>query len=324
MAIEDENLWMGTMKGLIQYNTLTGSINIHVPRSSKQDFVGRRVYTIAVDHQDNKWVGTYGSGLWRFDGKTWRYFSKADGLGDNWVYDIVFDESDQMWVATWNGVSVFDGINRFKTYTEADGLADKWVYAIALDHDGVFWFGTESGVSRFDLENWTTYTHDDGVGAKIPGDVKNKEGISPTPPGGGVGGYGSSSMAQHHLGESRVNVEGNPNFIIAALVDRQNQKWFGTWGGGLSRFDGSTWTSFSTEDGLAGNYVFSLAMDNDGRIWAGTNGGINWYDGKQWNTINEDDGLLDNNVYSILFDQRGHRWFGTLKGLSVFKGEPPS
>ena len=68
----------------------------------------------------------------------------------------------------------------------------------------------------------------------------------------------------------------------------------------------------------------SLAMDKDGRIWAGTNGGASCFDGQQWHTIGTKDGILDGNVFSMLFDDRGHRWFGTLKGLSVFRGGLPS
>ena len=122
----------------------------------------------------------------------------------------------------------------------------------------------------------------------------------------------------------KQNVGSNPNFIISALVDQQNHKWFGTWGGGLTRFDGADWKTFTTDDGLAGNYILSLSLDTEGRVWAGTDQGASWFDGTRWTSINDEDGLADNNVFSILFDDQGHRWFGTLQGLSVFKGGLPS
>ena len=324
IAMDEDTLWMGTSRGLIRFNTRSGEYQTYTPEDTGGGFVSRGIYMIAVDPAGNKWIGTYGGGLSRFDGQEWRHFSSADGLGDNWIYDIVFDQADRMWVATWSGVSVFDGDSRFTTYTEEDGLADKWVYAIALDHDGIFWFGTEAGVSRFDGTTWTTYTHEDGIGAEIEADP-NRIVISPIPSSGsgGEGAYGSPS-ATHHMDLEKQNIGPNPNFIISALVDQNNHKWFGTWGGGLTRYDGTTWHTYTMEDGLAGNFILSLALDPEGRVWAGTDTGASWFDGTKWHLINDADGLPDNNVFAMLFDKRGHRWFGTLQGLSVFRGSLPS
>ena len=42
--------------------------------------------------------------------------------------------------------------------------------------------------------------------------------------------------------------------------------WFGT-SGGLSRYDGQNWTTYTTEDGLVDNYVESIAQDWEGDLW---------------------------------------------------------
>ena len=39
--------------------------------------------------------------------------------------------------------------------------------------------------------------------------------------------------------------------------------WFGTLGGGLSRYDGVTWTSLDTRDGLPSNVIRSIYEDSD-------------------------------------------------------------
>ncbi|MBI3621068.1 MAG: hypothetical protein HY208_02615 [Nitrospirae bacterium] len=329
MTMDGSNLWMGTSKGLIRFNTANGEFQTYSPQSTEGGIVSKGIYVIRVDPKGNKWVGTYGGGLSKFDGTTWTRYTSSDGLGDNWIYDLLFDQSGTMWVATWSGVSVFDG-TRFKTYTVKDGLADKWVYSMVLDRDGIFWFGTEAGVSRFDRKSWTTYTHKDGVGADVKPDAEAAQFPSgTTPPGasGGEGGgaynYGSESAAHHHMSLEKQNMGPNPNFIISSLVDAKNQKWFGTWGAGLTRYDGKTWTTFTKEQGLGGNFVLRLTMDSEGRVWAGTDGGASWFDGQRWHTIGTADGLPDNYVFSVLFDDRGHRWFGTLKGLSVFRGTLP-
>ena len=59
--------------------------------------------------------------------------------------------------------------------------------------------------------------------------------------------------------------------------------WFGTsnWllaeGHGLSRFDGKSWTSYTSANGLANNEVQSIAVAPDGALWFGTMGGVSRY-----------------------------------------------
>jgi ligand-binding sensor domain-containing protein len=53
--------------------------------------------------------------------------------------------------------------------------------------------------------------------------------------------------------------------------------WFGTGWSGVSRFDGETWTSFTTDDGLVSNGVHSIAVAPDGALWFGTAGGVSRY-----------------------------------------------
>jgi len=327
MAMDGDDLWMGTMKGIIRFNPKKGEHQIYTPKNTEGGFIARAVYILSVDSKGNKWVGTYGGGLSRFDGKTWKRYSKDDGLGDNWVYDIEYDRDGKMWVATWDGVSVFDG-ERFKTYRVADGLPDKWVYSIALDRDGVFWFGTEGGISRFDGKTWTTYSHKNGIGG----------GIQESPGGGTAGAYPAeggaddglekgdykSNFLEHHMKAGKQNAAANPDFIISSTVDDRDRKWFGTWGAGVARFDGKDWTSFTTKDGLGGDYIFALVTDGEGRVWAGTNGGASWFDGARWRNIDKSTGLQDDTIFSVFFDKKGRRWFGSALGLSVFEGNIPS
>ncbi len=322
LAMDGDTLWIGTMKGIIRFDTKKREYEIFSPNNTNGGLASRGIFMIAVDRRGRKWVGSYGGGLSRFDGEEWVRYTNADGLGDNWVYDVEFDRDGKMWIATWDGVSVYDG-KSFMTYRVADGLPDKWVYTIALDRDGVFWFGTEAGVSRFDRISWTTYTHEEGMGTKIKEVPGGQAVFSPIPSGeGGERGYGGSG-GNHHMTSGKQNVTANPDFIIASLVDRRNEKWFGTWGGGLARFDGTRWLNYTTEDGLGGNFIFSLGIDSEGFIWAGTNGGASWFDGTRWRTIDHSFGLPDDNVLSMAFDREGRRWFGTRKGVSVFKGHIP-
>lgn len=319
MAFEGDFLWMGLPSGIINYDTRTKDKHvIYTPESTGGGLVSKGIYIIKVDEKGNKWIGTYGGGLVKFDGKDWKRYTPADGLGDLWVYDIVFDKKDgRMWVATWKGVSVFDG-KSFKNYTEADGLIDKWVYAIALDKNGLLWLGTEAGVNSYDGKEWKSYTHKDGLGAE----VNEKETTVPKENQFDTGlegnqDYGSDSPGKrHHAAAEKRNVGPNPNFVISIAIDNENNKWFGTWGAGVSRFNGKTWKTYTKNDGLSGNFIHALSVESNGTLWAGTEGGVSWLDKGSWKTYSKKDGLLDDNVFSIAFDARGNKWFGTWTGLS--------
>lgn len=337
IAFEDHNLWLGLFGGVIRHDRRTErAFDLYTPASTGGRLLSTGVYTIEVDREGNKWIGTYGGGLAKFDGEewttyspygvgspadyrgTWSPYAPGRGLGDLWVYDVAFDRRGRMWVATWKGVSLFDpdcsatrrrtqprhgGPCGFTTYAVDQGLVDKWVYAIAIDRRDVLWFGTEGGVSRYDGRTWTSYTHDDGLGLAT-GEVVKDPSYS----------FGNP----HHLDPSKQAAATNPNYVISAAVDRNDHKWFGTYGGGISRFDGKTWTTFSKADGLGGNFIFSQALDHNGILWAGTDGGVSWFDGAKWRTYTTRDGLIDNFVYAVAVDEQGNKWFGTRLGVSRF------
>lgn len=60
LAMEGDTLWMGTMKGVIRFDTRKAEYKIYTPKSTNGGFISGGVYIIAVDSRGNKWVGTYG------------------------------------------------------------------------------------------------------------------------------------------------------------------------------------------------------------------------------------------------------------------------
>ena len=318
LAMEGDVLWVGTSNGLLKYNLSNGQQEVY---TTKNGLLSNIVHTITVGPKGDKWIGTIGGGLSRLSegkwttytpygagshisyGGNWRSYQKKEGLGDLWVYGVLFDRDEVMWVATWKGVSRFNGAG-FKTYTTDDGLIDKWVYSINQDKNGVFWFGTEGGVSRFDGKSWKSWTNEDGVGADLERIKPPQAQAVPFTP-------------KHHEGDHKP-LTYNPNYVVSSAIDAQNNLWIGTLGGGLSRFDGKKWKSYSTQDGLAGDMVHAIMFDSQGILWIGTDGGVSRFDGKQFSNLTKKDGI--GAVFSIAIDQQGHKWFGTFGGVSQYLG----
>jgi hypothetical protein len=67
------------------------------------------------------------------------------------------------------------------------------------------------------------------------------------------------------------------NVITAVAFAPDGALWLGTFGSGVSRFDGATWTTYTTADGLANNLVRAIAVAADGSLWFGTWGGVSNY-----------------------------------------------
>ncbi len=114
--------------------------------------------------------------------------------------------------------------------------------------------------------------------------------------------------------------------VLSVFQDDDGVVWFGTNGGGITKFDGKFFENITDKEGLADNVVFCMAKDNQGRILIGTNNGLSVYDPKivsknKRNRIKNyttRDGLSHNRILSITINNSGTATLGTAKGVSVF------
>ena len=226
------------------------------------------------------------------------------GLADYWIYAFANDKQGNLWIGTWAGANKFDlKTKKFTTYVKE--LVNEWVYGIDVDQQGRIWFGTEGGVSMYDGKRWQSWTHKDGLG----GPNVQQLGASPNT---GLGTRSRHDLATMTSGKATYN----PNYVFSIHVDPSGNVWAGTWGGGISRFDGKKWTSFTSADGLAGNIVYAITRDANGVMWIGTEAGLSRYDGKTWRTYGRKEGLLENNVYTVAVAPNGDIWAGTRRGVA--------
>ena len=298
---EHNAVWVGTSVGVHEIDLGTRTVRNTYTRDD--GLANEYIFAMMVDARGGKWFGTNGGGASRLDQGHWQTFFPLHGLADYWVYAFAEQASGDVWIGTWNGVNRYEpGSGHFTTYVKE--LVNEWVYGVAVDHQDRVWFGTEGGVSMFDGQRWRSWTHADGLGAP------NSAGLPPSP------NTGLGTRSRHDL---NVMIEGrpsyNPNYVFCLTIDRDNQVWAGTWGGGVSHFDGQHWTNLTTADGLAGDIVFSIAQDEQGNMWFGTQRGISRYDGQHWQTLGREQGVNNGSVYSIATMPGGDVWAGTRGGV---------
>jgi hypothetical protein len=110
--------------------------------------------------------------------------------------------------------------------------------------------------------------------------------------------------------------------IHSLLRDTNGNLWIGTYGGGVSKYDGVSFTHFTEKEGLGNNVVVTILEDKNKNLWFGTlGGGVCKYDGKTFTHFTEKEGLGSNFVNSIIEDKGGNVWIGT-SDAGVTKYDP--
>lgn len=309
-------VWVGTSSGLIRYDTSDDTFKLFDARSGLLSngvfFVGKIRGKIAA--------GTYGGGLSILgDDGQWKTYNIPEGLGDAFVYDVIEAKNGDIWIATWSGANrvrggALDDRSKWDLYTvenTAGGLPNDWVYGLSEGRNGDMWLATEGGIARFAADKWENWNHQRGLGAPYE-KVKDAIAYSSDP------GKASSHHAQQkaEMGLQDVNVAFNPNYVVSMKVDRDGHVWAGTWGGGLSRYDGQKWTVYTTAEGLPGNHVFMLHLDDKAQLWVGTNNGLAQWVGGKFKVMTTADGLFANNVFAMATTPAGDKWIGSYGGVA--------
>lgn len=109
-------------------------------------------------------------------------------------------------------------------------------------------------------------------------------------------------------------------YIFGIFVDSQGNKWFGTNGGGVSRFKDGQWKTFFPMHGLADYWIYTFTEQADGTLWIGTWAGANSYDPKTEKFTTYVKELINEWVYGLDIDSQQRVWFGTEGGVSMFDG----
>ena len=253
-----------------------------------------------ADKDETIWF-TSNTGVYHFDGKTFKNYTEKDGLSSNRVFSIVSDHKNNLWFGTQNGLVKYN-LKQFEHIPlPFQDTTSAWldkvypiinpnaVHALATDNNNNLWIGTGGGGAYcYDGENFKLYL------TKI--------------------GQKQDDSLYH-------------NWIPFIRKDNNGHMWFASMThGGVNRFDGKEFTQYLIEDGLSDSQVRTIYCDKSGKIWMGFNGnrnsGLTVYDGKSFKTYSVEDGICNKRIRAIFEDKNGNLWLGTdLGNLCVFDGQ---
>jgi len=149
----DGSLWIGATGGVSHYDgrefahltTDDGQTFVDLNFTPRGGYFGNAVKDLHWDTDGTLWLATWGSGIFRTDGKAFVNFTTQDGLASNSTLILYRACDGILWIGTdGKGVCGYDG-KVFTSLDQRDGLAGDAVTSIVEDSDGSLWFGTHDG-----------------------------------------------------------------------------------------------------------------------------------------------------------------------------------
>ncbi len=275
------------------------------------------ITSITEDKEGFLWIGTWGSGLIKFDRKneTGKHFSydKDDptSISSNRILDILPDVNGEIWIATFGG-----GLNKlyqdkydendlensrsvnFLRYTsnknDKNSISDDKIISLFEDNNRNLWIGTfYGGLNKLDSFN-----------KKLP--------------------PGEAKFINYNTKNSSIS----NNTVMAIQENPDGYLWIGTFGGGIDRFNSrdNSFINFlkisSQQDVYPDVEILSLFVDRSGILWAGSHLGegvtkiqkiklkFDIMNSKSTGNLK----LNDDVVWSLFKDSKENLWVGTYRG----------
>lgn len=207
---------------------------------------------------------------------------KTGSLQEKYINTIFQDSRGFLWLGTRKGVCRYDGLN-FKYYNTLGptGISDWVITCIEEDKKGNIWIGTESGLNKLDpfTEHITQYYSGTGAGT-IPYNWCNtlfvdsrKDLWLATEKGLALYDEKNNSFINYPVQlfdkDERIN-----KFVRNIAEDKKGDLWMST-SHGLKKFNVTDrrFTSYYREptgNKPADNVFYSVFIDHNGIVWAGT------------------------------------------------------
>jgi signal transduction histidine kinase/ligand-binding sensor domain-containing protein/DNA-binding response OmpR family regulator len=289
------NLYLATDAGLDFFDRKTGAIRPYIHSPSNKSSIATNYTSCILINKKNTvvWIGTYSSGLERFDIKTgiFTHFTYGKGprhVSSSSVYALMEDRDENIWIGTENGgVDIFNPrTDNFINITADPGnpnsISDKSVEALYQDKKGDIWIGG--------------YTN--GISIYNPG---------------------TKRITRINTGNSKITSD----VISYFHEDTKSHMWIATMEGGLNCLDLKTnkIMAFTEENGLVNNTINYIEEDRRGCLWLSSLKGLTLFDPAKtsFRNFTGNNGItnMEFNFASGAILPDGQIAFGSINGFNI-------
>ncbi len=293
-----------------------------------QDLTVGRVQDIQLHSDGNMWVtvsstDTTAGGIAVFSqsmDSAWTYRT-SNGLPSNNAEDMVVDGQGRMWTCftssssdTTIGAAYYDG-SQWTAFTESNSPLTNSCKTIGVDSDGQIYYASSDSTMRYDGSSWSEATADIQGSSFI--------GISDIV----VDFNGKTVFAQNEFTESggifmkdgsdwsymSSTTDGGlfSHVTFGTSVDNDGNLWVSGFFG-VGHYDGSSWTYYDDDDGLAYVYTWKVHAASNGTVWFGTSKpGISYLQNGDFQTMNKYETFFGESIFE---DSKGNIWMGSYGG----------
>ena len=276
----DGAIWVATLGGVVRWDA---GASVPVIYGEQDGLPAAGVDQIVVATDGTVWATGHGW-LAYYDG-TWQ---PVETHSDMWFDAMAADTIGGVWV-----IGIDD--NRFlhidRNGTEQVSLPETWdsFSDIAVDDAGHLWMVSrdgDDGVVVYDGSSWREFTTADGLPGHVMSDVE-------VAPDGTV--WISTRAVDHGVPDPGED----PNVAAA----------------GVASFNGETWRTYTTADGLASNEG-DIAIAPDGTVWVVHGDAVSRLDGDIWTVFD----VAGSRRSGAVGGSDGTLWLATNNGIANFDG----
>ncbi len=277
------------IRGHLLIGTYHGGLNVYDPDTKTSSFYGlgknskeklseNDFWTAYRSNDGLTWVTTWGGALYKIN--PYRFAVPYTNIGSN-VFAFEEDSAESLWLATPSGLLRRDtkgAVQKFLIDKDSTSSKNVIIYIEKYDNDR-FWLSTLHGLYHFDH---------------------------------------STNKIDEYRPENGNNSEPLADGIEITLKDKYSHLWIGTDGMGLKKMDLKTGSITKYEhnpadsNSIDDNIVYSLATDNNEKLWVGTLRGLSRLDSQ---TGHFKKYLRRQSVFCIKIDSEGDIWVATATGL---------
>mgnify|MGYP001158766004 CR=1 FL=1 len=279
---------------------------------------------------DLLYLGTY-NGLSIYDGLSLKSYNYDHGLPNAFIGELFEDSKGYIWIGYGGkGLVKWKDGNVVDYFTTKEGLISDQINALAEDRDGNILIGTSHGLSVFNGETFSNFNFTNGLGNGSVTDIKvfgNKTWIAcgnrtkttgdSYAIGGGLSIFNGKNFKSIDLSKFH---NFNQESSICSVIEKDflGNIWIGTTGGGLLKYNGTSFEQFTTNDGLPSNYIRDILIDEHG-LWICTiNGLANLKDDKIKIITSLNQELDFEDLHCISRSKDGVYFIGAEEGVVVY------
>jgi PAS domain S-box-containing protein len=316
LADKENNVWLGTMKGLCRY-----SGDRFITYSSDDGLAGNHILSAHFSQDKRYWFGTLTNGLSVFDGVSFKNIGRSEGLPGKTIWHITAGYEDNLWLSTTSGPARINTQSLSVDYP-IKFLKDEFIYFTLQTDTHRIYFSTDKGLfvrinnqlfrigNKHGLsEEKVRYLFHDGNKLLWIGTLR------------GLYVLNEDSVFKVRR-ETRL-----PQVPVTGIIsDADGRLIISTYDFGIYVIHAGQVENLNTQNGLYTARINRIFLDNRNWLWMATPDGVdglNWADyvrqGKIFLTrFDKSNGYFGMETNAICSDTTGDLWFGSINGVIRF------